>query len=109
MLADERPLPSQITDMRSNSVSKQAQQPLLRFRIMPRGVRLSAGQSVPRLRASKTEEKNGKFDSTKGAHVPGLGALAIALWAQFSIAEIASEARMRAENFGSCMVFHHQG
>src|SRR5436853_7934314 len=69
MAAGVIPAPSQIADIRNRSTSKQAQQPLLRFRIRPRGVRLLVGQAGPRLRASSTEEKKGKLDSTKGAQL----------------------------------------
>src|SRR6266516_6427004 len=65
----ETPWPTQTADMRRRSVSKQAQQSLPRFRIIPRGVRLSAGNSWPSFRASNTEEKNGKLVSTKSAQV----------------------------------------
>src|SRR5437867_13436266 len=63
------PWPTQTADMRRRSVSKQAQQSLPRFRMIPRGVRLSAGNSWPSFRASNTEEKNGKLVSTKSAKV----------------------------------------
>src|SRR6266516_4717986 len=63
----ETPWPTQTADMRRRSVSKQAQQSLPRFRMIPRGVRLSAGNSWPSFRASNTEEKNGKLVSTKSA------------------------------------------
>src|SRR5882672_4327114 len=65
------PFPSQITDIRSSSVSKHAQQSFPRFRMRPRGVRLFVGQSFPRSRASRTEEKKGKSGSTNGAHGSG--------------------------------------
>src|SRR6266566_340370 len=63
------PLPVHIADIRSRSVSKHAQQSWPKFRIMPRGVRLSAGSPRPVVRASSTEEKNGKSASTNSAHV----------------------------------------
>src|SRR6266540_478072 len=63
------PGPTQTADMRRRSVSKQAQQSLPRFRMIPRGVRLSGGNSWPSFRASNTEEKNGKLVSTKSAQV----------------------------------------
>src|SRR5947207_193581 len=63
------PSPTQTADMRRRSVSKQAQQPIPRFRIIPRGVRLSAGNPWPSFRASNTEEKNGKLVSTKSAQL----------------------------------------
>src|SRR3954466_2248706 len=56
-------------DIRSNSVSKHAQQLLPRFNIRPREVRLLVGHSFPRLRASSTDEKKGKSASTKGAQL----------------------------------------
>src|SRR5687767_4890026 len=55
--------------MRRRSVSKQAQRLLPRFRMRPRGVRLSLGKSLPTSRASSTEEKKGKFGSTHSAHL----------------------------------------
>src|SRR5881396_1880832 len=63
------PWPTQRADMRRRSVSKQAQQSFPKFRMIPRGVRLSAGNSWPGFRASSTEEKNGKLVSTKSAQV----------------------------------------
>src|SRR6266550_742659 len=74
MLTGVTPCPSQMTDIRSNSVSKQAQQSFPGFRIKPRGVRLFVGQPAPNSRASSTEEKNGKSGSTNSAQSadPGL-------------------------------------
>src|SRR6266496_3444259 len=86
MLAGVTPWPSQITAMRSSSVSKQAQQPSLKLRISPRGVRLSAGQPAPRLRASRTEEKKGKSGSTNGDHAADLAASVVAAALQASAA-----------------------
>src|SRR6266566_3510644 len=63
------PLPVHIADIRSRSVSKHAQHSWPKFRIMPRGVRLSAGSPRPVVRASSTEEKNGKSASTNSAQV----------------------------------------
>src|ERR1051326_3177177 len=65
------PSPDQMADMRSKSTSKHAQHRWPRFRMKPRGVRLLTGQPAPRLRASSTDEKNGKFVSTKLAHGEG--------------------------------------
>src|SRR6266487_1603757 len=65
----ETPWPTQTADRRRRSVSKQAQQSFPRFRMIPRGVRLSAGNSWPSFRASNTEEKNGKLVSTKSAQL----------------------------------------
>src|SRR6266568_4602876 len=73
MLTGVTPFPSQMTDIRSNSVSKQAQQSFPGFRISPRGVRLFVGQPSPKSRASSTEEKNGKSGSTNSAQVAGPG------------------------------------
>src|SRR5256885_15857275 len=70
------PWPTQTADMRRRSVSKQAQQSLPRFRMIPRGVRLTAGNSWPSFRASNTEEKNGKLVSTKSAQVTCCGGFA---------------------------------
>src|SRR4051794_3251394 len=67
MLAGVTPLPVQIAESRSNSVSKQVQQSLPKFKISPRGVRLFVGKSLPNWRASRTEEKKGKSRSTKSA------------------------------------------
>ena len=67
MLTGVTPCPSQRTDIRSNSVSKHAQQSFPGFRISPRGVRLFVGQPSPNSRASRTEEKNGKSGSTNSA------------------------------------------
>src|SRR4051812_18518850 len=64
--------------MRSNSVSKQAQQSFPKFRTSPRGVRFSLGQSGPSLPASSTDEKNGKSGSTNGAQVAGFAGAATA-------------------------------
>src|SRR6266705_5815918 len=69
MLTGVTPFPSQMTAIRSNSVSKHAQQPFPKFRINPRGVRLFVGQPSPSARASRTEEKNGKSGSTNSAQV----------------------------------------
>ena len=71
MLTGVTPSPSQMADMRSSSVSKHTQQLLLKFKINPRGVRLFVGQMLPRLRASRTEEKNGKLGSINGAQLVG--------------------------------------
>src|SRR2546422_1839522 len=65
----EMPRPTQTADIRRRSVSKQAQQSLPGFRMIPRGVRLSAGESWASFRASNTEEKNGKLVSTKSAQI----------------------------------------
>ena len=65
----EMPRPTQTADIRRRSVSKQAQQSLPGFRMIPRGVRLSAGKSWASFRASNTEEKNGKLVSTKSAQI----------------------------------------
>src|SRR5947208_7861092 len=65
----EMPWPTQTADIRSRSMSKQAQHSLPRFRMFPRGVRLSAGKSRPNLRPYNTEEKNGKLVSTKSAQI----------------------------------------
>src|SRR6266699_5677411 len=73
MLTGVTPFPSQMTDIRSNSVSKHAQHSFPRFRISPRGVRLFVGQPTPNSRASRTEEKNGKSGSTNSAQVAGWG------------------------------------
>src|SRR4051794_21195722 len=66
MLAAVIPSPCQMPDMRSNSVSKQAQQSFPRFRRIPRGVRLFVGQPFPSFVASSEELKNGKFGSANG-------------------------------------------
>src|SRR2546426_697838 len=65
----EMPRPTQTAAIRRRSVSKQAQQSLPGFRMIPRGVRLSAGESWASFRASNTEEKNGKLVSTKSAQI----------------------------------------
>src|SRR5437870_8497116 len=70
------PRPTQTADMRRRSVSKQAQQSSPKFRMIPRGVRLSAGNSWPSFRASNTEEKNGKLVSTKSAQAACSGGFA---------------------------------
>src|SRR5688500_2758188 len=75
----ETPGPRQTAETRSRSGSKQAQQSWPRFRMMPRGVRLLDGRVVPALRASRTEEKNGKSGSTheaSGGPEGGLGVFA---------------------------------
>src|SRR6266536_4543399 len=73
MLTGVTPFPSQMSEIRSNSVSKHAQHSFPRFRINPRGVRLFVGQPSPNSRASSTEEKNGKSGSTNSAQVAGSG------------------------------------
>src|SRR5678815_5209559 len=65
------PSPVQIADIRSRSVSKQAQHWSPKLRTIPRGVRLSLGNPSPRFRASNTDVKNEKLVSTKSAHAPG--------------------------------------
>src|SRR4051812_25929056 len=57
-----------MAETRSKSGSKQAQHSFPRFRTIPRGVRLSAGNPFPSFRPSRTDEKNGKFVSTKSPH-----------------------------------------
>ena len=63
--------------MRRSSVSKQAQQSVPGFRMIPRGVRLSEGNSRPSFRASNTEEKNGKLVSTKSAQAACSGGFTV--------------------------------
>src|SRR6058998_2589961 len=70
------PWPTQTADIRRRSVSKQAQQSSPRFRMIPRGVRLSAVNSWPSFRASNTEEKNGKLVSTNSAQAARSGGFA---------------------------------
>src|SRR4051794_3439587 len=65
MLTGVIPCPCQMTDIRSNSVSKHPQQSFPRFKIIPRGVRLFAGHSFPRFLASRHDPKKGKSFSTK--------------------------------------------
>src|SRR5439155_4102173 len=73
------PLPVHIAAIRSRSVSKQAQHSCPKFRIMPRGVRLLVGSPLPALRASRTEEKNGKSASTTLLHMARSCSLPLAL------------------------------
>src|SRR5690606_31773130 len=74
MLAGVTPLPTQMADTRSRSVSNAARRSWPRSRMRPRGVRLSAGQPSPVDRASSTEEMNGKPGSTKSAHGESIAA-----------------------------------
>src|SRR6266581_3040042 len=82
-----------MADIRSRSMSKQAQQSFPRFRTIPRGVRLSAGNPSPSFRASSTEEKKGKLVSTKSAHAACPGAASGAI-----PAGSAAKAAMAASN-----------
>src|SRR5258708_37614213 len=73
-----------MADIRSRSMSKQAQQSFPRFRTIPRGVRLSVGNPSPSFRASSTEEKKGKLVSTKSAHFASPAAASGAVPAGFA-------------------------
>src|SRR5258708_3554816 len=97
MPAGVTPWPCQITAMRNNSVSKHAQQPLLKLRTSPRGVRLSAGQPAPKLRASRTEEKKGKPGSTNEDHAVCRGVRAAAAAAGLHVSDAASEHSARPQ------------
>src|SRR5947207_11343615 len=82
------PWPTQTADMRRRSVSKQAQQSLPRFSMIPRGVRLSPGNSGPSFRASNTEEKNGKLVSTKSAQTACSTGFAVGPAAEDTVADM---------------------
>src|SRR6185503_5447355 len=96
MPAGVTPLPSHTSDIRSNSVSKQAQQSLPRFRMRPLGVRLFAGQSFPSSRASRTDEKKGKPGSTKSAQA--VGSALFSVWRGPDLAAIEPKGKSNKQN-----------
>src|SRR5437867_10784831 len=94
METGETESPVQIAEMRKRSRSKHAQQRLPRFRTRPRGVKLSLGNPRPSFLASRVEEKNGKFVSTKS---PQASMPAMVAEAAF-FAGAASDAALKAQN-----------
>src|ERR1043166_221292 len=94
METGETEQPVQIADMRRRSRSKHAQQRLLRFRTMPRGVKLLLCNPRPSFRASNVEEKKGKFVSTKS---PQASTPAMVGEAAFSAAA-AGDPALKAQN-----------
>src|ERR1043166_335749 len=97
------PRPTQMADIRKRSVSKQAQQSLPRFNMIPRGVRLSAAQSPPGFRVSRAEEKKGKFVSTKSAQIGCVGAGSVEGAAAKDTMADASQPTAKIQN-GGCLV-----